>query len=300
MKRTTIILLAVLLGAHLQAQLLYRISGNGLKQPSYIVGTYHLAPGSFVDSIPGLRDAVASVQQVYGELDIREAFSSEGMAQIQQAQMLPEGVSLTSLLSSDQQERLNALLREVMGVDLSNPALAAQLDKVSPMALSTTITVMLCMKKTPGYNPASVIDSHIQELAMKAGKDVGGFETADFQCKVLFASSLEEQVAALMCMVDNFQDVNDATDFLTSAYFSQDLSQIEELLKEEDEGPCASKPEENDRLIYDRNANWVKAMPAIMKEKSTFFAVGAAHLVGERGVLHLLREQGYTVEGVRK
>jgi hypothetical protein len=42
------------------AQLLYKISGNGLEKPSYIVGTYHLAPGNFADSIPGLKDAFAS------------------------------------------------------------------------------------------------------------------------------------------------------------------------------------------------------------------------------------------------
>lgn len=44
---------AVTLGA--QAQLLYKISGNGLKAPSYIIGTYHFADVKFTDSIPGLK-----------------------------------------------------------------------------------------------------------------------------------------------------------------------------------------------------------------------------------------------------
>lgn len=44
---------AVTLGA--QAQLLYKISGNGLKVPSYIIGTYHFADVKFTDSIPGLK-----------------------------------------------------------------------------------------------------------------------------------------------------------------------------------------------------------------------------------------------------
>lgn len=39
----------------IQAQLLWKISGNGLSKPSYIIGTYHLAPASFADSIPGLK-----------------------------------------------------------------------------------------------------------------------------------------------------------------------------------------------------------------------------------------------------
>ena len=60
----------MLMGAVLcaPAQLLYRISGKGLPTPSYIVGTYHLANVAFVDSIPGIRQAMNDTQQVYGEL----------------------------------------------------------------------------------------------------------------------------------------------------------------------------------------------------------------------------------------
>ena len=55
---------AVMTVAGMQAQLLYKISGNGLTKPSYIIGTYHLAPVSFADSIPGLKEAMAATEQV--------------------------------------------------------------------------------------------------------------------------------------------------------------------------------------------------------------------------------------------
>ena len=65
------------------AQLLYKISGHGLTSPSYIVGTYHLASVSFVDSIPGMRKAMADCQQTYGELVMSEMFDADSLALMQ-------------------------------------------------------------------------------------------------------------------------------------------------------------------------------------------------------------------------
>jgi uncharacterized protein YbaP (TraB family) len=62
---------------------------------------------------------------------------------------------------------------------------------------------------------------------------------------------------------------------------------------------CDDTPEEKADLIDNRNADWVTKMPTIMEAQPTFFAVGAAHLVGEKGVLNLLRKAGYQVEGVK-
>ena len=61
---------------------------------------------------------------------------------------------------------------------------------------------------------------------------------------------------------------------------------------------CDSTPEEEDVMINNRNANWVEKMPTLMMLRPTLFAVGAGHLPGEKGVLNLLRQVGYTVEGV--
>ncbi len=289
-----------LMGGSAQAQLLYKISGKGLKAPSYIVGTYHLAPASYADSIPGLRAAFEATEQVCGEVDMLETMKPENLAKMQEAQMLPEGKTLSSLLTAEQLNRLNALLREVMGVDLTNPAMAGQLDKVTPMALETTLTLLLCMKNVAGINPADMIDTYFQREAMKGGKKVIGFETADFQMDILYGAPLEKQVEDLMCFVDNFQEQVEMADFITAAYFAQDLEQLEELNLEEQKGTCTSDPEDNDKLLYNRNANWMKAMPNIMKEHSTFFAVGAFHLCGERGVLRMLEADGYKIEAVKK
>ncbi len=289
-----------LLGNVLQAQLLYRISGNGLKMPSYIVGTYHLAPASFADSLPGIRTAFDATEQICGEVDMIEALKPENMAKMQAAQMLPEGTTLSSLLTAEQLDRLNALLREVMGTDLTNPAMAEQLDKVTPMVLETTLTLMIYMRNIEGLNPYDLIDTYFQREAMKNDKAVIGFETVEFQMEILYGAPVEKQVEGLMCFVDHFQEQVEMADFITAAYFSQDLEQLGELNLEEQEGSCASNPEDNDKLLYDRNVNWVNAMPDIMRDKPTFFVVGAFHLCGERGVLKMLEDKGYKIEGVKK
>ena len=129
------------------AQLLYKISGHGLTSPSYIVGTYHLAPVSFVDSIPGIRQAMADCQQVYGELIMDEMMSPDSVAMIQQAMMLPDGITIDKLLSADEMNRLNAYLKKLMGMDMTNPMLAQQLNKMTPSALTTTFSLFSFIKR---------------------------------------------------------------------------------------------------------------------------------------------------------
>ena len=300
MKRIfTTLFLAVVSVVALNAQLLYKISGNGLKVPSYIVGTYHLAPASYVDSIPGARAALDAVTQVCGELPMDEMTSVEGTQKVMAAMMLPDGQSLKDVLSDEEYEKLDAYMTGVMGVGISNPMIAAQLGNMTPMAIATQMQLVQYMKMTPGFNPNALIDSYFQTEASKNGKPVIGFETMDFQISVLYKGrSIERQKVQLMCMIDNQEYELMMMKSLTDAYFAQDIAKILEITEEKLGNKCDSTPEEDEAHIYGRNADWVKKMPAIMGE-STLFVVGAAHLPGERGVIELLKKEGYTVEGVK-
>ena len=77
------------------AQLLYRISHKSLDKPSYVVGTYHLAPATFIDSISGAKAVLDAVDVVCGEVVMSEMESRENQKKVQQAMMLPDGKSLT-------------------------------------------------------------------------------------------------------------------------------------------------------------------------------------------------------------
>jgi uncharacterized protein YbaP (TraB family) len=294
------LLLTVMATTGMNAQLLYKISGKGLRKPSYIIGTYHLAPVSFVDSIPGLRGALAESEQVYGEIETADMTSPENIAKMQQAMMLPEGKTLTELLTPEQMQKLNAIMRELLGVDMSNPMVAQQMNKMLPQALVTQLTVIMYLKKHSGFNPTQSFDDYFQQQAAAQGKPVGGFETMDFQLQALFGSiSIERQIELLMCFLNNREWEESQVDNIVEAFFAQDLNRIEAAMDEKQDNSCDATDEENELLIYGRNATWLKKMPEIMQQKSTFFAVGAAHLVGERGVLAGLRNAGYLVEGVK-
>jgi hypothetical protein len=294
------IALVVMTAMSMQAQLLYKISGNGLTKPSYIIGTYHLAPVSFADSIPGLTEALAASEQVYGELDMTDLMSAENMQKMQAGMMLPEGTKLSTLLTEEEMTRLNVVLKELMGVDMTNPMVAQQLDGLSPQALQTQLSILIYMKKHDGFNPQATFDGYFQQVAQQQGKGVGGLETPEFQVQTLFkGTTLERQKQLLMCLVDNKEYTELMAERLVKAIFSQDLVGVKAVMDEKEQNQCDSTPEEEDQLIYNRNANWVKLMPQIMKDKPTFFAVGAGHLPGDKGVLQLLQNAGYTIEGVK-
>lgn len=301
MKRIIFAIVFVFATVGANAQLLYKISGHGLKSPSYIVGTYHLAPVSFVDSIPGIRQAMEAAQQTYGELVMQELMSPDSLQLMQQAMMLPEGMTLDKLLSADEMGRLNAYLKELLGVDLTNPALAQQMGKMSPSALNTTLSMFSFMKKTGNVDLQNGFDDYFQKQAHANGKGVGGLETMDFQIGVLFKKqTLERQKELLMCQVDNAAFMDEMSANVIRAFYAQDLDALEEAMNAKLHNSCDSNPEEEALLINDRNADWVTKMPALMAQKPTLFAVGAGHLPGEKGVLNLLRQAGYVVEGVKK
>lgn len=99
------------------AQLLWKVSGNGLNQPSYIIGTHHLAPFSIMDSIAGLKKAMNETQQVYGEMKMSEMQSPATMEKMQKAMMIESDTTLNSLLSPKDFETANKFCKENLMVD---------------------------------------------------------------------------------------------------------------------------------------------------------------------------------------
>ena len=300
MKKITIAMLLFLAAIGAQAQLLWKISGNGLQKPSYIIGTYHLAPVSFTDSIKGLKDALAAAELVYGEVVTADMTSPENLQKMQAAMMLPEGQTLDKLYTAEELTRINAALKSILGADMTNPILAQQLGKMTPQALQTQLGLLIYLKKHPGFNPNEGFDAYFQKEAAAKGKPVGGLETIDFQVNTLLKGlPMERQKELLLCLADNLDFTEEQTENVVNAFFKQDLDGIKAAMDAKLNNTCDGTPEEEERLIYGRNDNWMKQMPEIMKQKSTFFAVGAGHLPGERGLLAQLKKAGYTVEGVK-
>ncbi|MBK9455713.1 MAG: TraB/GumN family protein [Bacteroidetes bacterium] len=52
-------------------------------------------------------------------------------------------------------------------------------------------------------------------------------------------------------------------------------------------------------MLDNRNINWIPVIEEQIKLQSTFIAVGAGHLVGEKGILQLLHNQGYVISPIQ-
>lgn len=294
-------LVAVFTVAGANAQLLYKISGKDLTAPSYIIGTHHLANVGFVNKIAGVKDALTSTEQVYGEVRWDDMTNPDSLKVMQAAMMLPDGQSLKTVLSAEQYKKLDAVITQMMGVGLSNPQVGAQMGKMSLAALSTQLQVLMFMQKHMGeYDPSSTFDQYFQAQAKHNNEPVGGLETLAFQTNLLYkGSDMKRQVEQLMCLLDNQEFYEQMMESMTDAFYAQDLDALKAAMDKKLGGTCDSTPEELAQLIDNRNADWAKKMPAIMAAKPTFFVVGAGHLPGAKGVLQLLKDAGYTVEAVK-
>lgn len=297
---TTALLLA-LTSMTASAQLLYKISGNGLEKPSYIIGTHHLANVGFVNQINGVTEALTETDQVYGELVWDTMTNIDSLKAVQNAMTLPAGKTIKDYLTPDEYKRLDAFMVAKMGTGLSNPMVASKMGNLTPMALVTQFQLLLYMTKHMGeFDPSSTFDQYFQAQAKKNGLPCGGLETLQKQIDVLYKGKpMSRQVEELMCFIDNENFNSQMMEDLTSAFYAQNLETLKQVMDRKLGGKCDSTPEEEDMLINNRNADWVAKMPGIMTSKPTFFAVGAAHLPGDKGVLQLLRNAGYTIEGVR-
>lgn len=294
MKKILGIILFISIALNVNAQLLWKISGNGLEKPSYIFGTHHLAPLSIKDSIADLPQAIDGTTQVYGEVIMADMMSPQFMQLMQQQMMIAGDTTLQSLFTPEQLELVSKVVKENMMADLS------MLDKLKPAVITQQLTLLFCMKHFGGINPQEQLDTYFQQQATQSGKKVGGLETPESQLDVLFnTQTLQRQANLLFCLVQDIDKAMSQAKRLNEAYLSQNLDDVLKLMEEREGNSCDPLPGEMESLLDDRNKAWIEKMPAIMKDAPTFFVVGAGHLPGANGVLNLLKQQGYTVEPMK-
>ena len=164
---------------------------------------------------------------------------------------------------------------------------------LKPAVLSAQLVVVMSMKAFPEFDVQNQLDALLQQQARSAGKAVFGLESLDSQVDLLYGAPLSEQADDLLSLLEpgHEKEMHELAD----AYMRQDLETLQQLV-EESEGE--SSPEELDRMIYDRNRRWAETLAPVFADAPSFVVVGAGHLPGDRGLLALLREKGYTVEPV--
>ena len=271
------------------AQLVWKISGNGIKKPSYIVGSHHACTFQYCDSIPGLMKALEKVDYVIGEYDMvkSQKMTSEETMKLQSMMMMPADTSFASLFTKDEKAKLDEFLKSKLGVP------SDMLATLKPMAIMITVQNKVIMEVLPDAATMAGMDKYLQTFADYKGKGVGGLETMNYQMELLFGDSLEAQADALLEYIDT-GNTKELMTRLTDAYKSQDLEHLWEVFTEQMSGY------DYDNVVTVRNKNWEKQMKELLPKQSTLFVVGAGHLPGEKGMINLLREAGYKVKSVKK
>lgn len=288
----SIIFMAVIAIVSCNAQILWEVSGNGLSKPSYIMGTHHIASISIIDSIDGFNEAINRCDVLYGEVSKEEMNSLETQQKAMQLSIAPADSTLDKIFTPAQFDSIDNVLKKYT----AGMASLQQLVMLKPTLVATQLAVMQSLKAFPDFNPQQQLDSHVQSLADSLGKELGAFETVDFQLNLLYGQPIAEQAKELLIAVRHDDELESFSHKLANAYKSQNLDLMYEYMNDPILGfDDASKK----RLVDDRNQRWVETLVELMPQKSIFVCVGAGHLPGESGLLNLLRQKGYTVSPVK-
>ncbi len=260
--------------------LLWEISGNGLQSPSYLFGTFHLLCKNDIHFSNQLKQAVKNSTEVYMELDMDDPSVLLGGIMLMN---MNDGKKLTDLYTPADYKRLEGFFNDSLQMPLT------MFQRMKPAFLES----MLYPKMMPCKN-ISGVDEEIMILAKEDKKEIQGLETMAFQASVFDSIPYEEQAKELLKTIDSLSTYKLEFDTMITVYKSQQLKKIEELFSKSEFG----MEDNQDLLLNNRNANWVKQLKEIMKKEHVFVAVGAGHLVGEKGLIALLRKEGYVVRAL--
>jgi uncharacterized protein len=250
-----------------------------LKEPSYLYGTMHIVCAEDAKLSVGLRNAIKHSKQVYFELDMDNM--EEMMSMMRYARM-NNGLKISDLVSPEQYIRLEEYFSKNRSI-----LPFSMMSRFKPYFITAIISegIMGCKQK-------SSVEQMIMSEARQYDKEVLGLETIEFQASIFDSIPYEKQAQDLVNYVDSIDKFKEVTLEMTDMYRRQEINNMDSLMEKSDPGMMQYM----DLLLYDRNKRWAEQIPQLMSEMSTLFAVGAGHLGGEKGVISLLRKQGYTVE----
>lgn len=290
MKKLVIAALLVMASVGANAQLLWKVSGNGSKGDSYIFGTHHVAPIAMLDSITGTLPALQSVETMMGEVDMISDPAAMQQITMQYA-MAPADSTLSKVMPPEEISKLNAVLAKYTGGQLT----AAALEPFKPAMVSNQLAMLQTMVTFPGYDPTEQLDQTIQQTAASSGKKIEGLESIESQFNLLMGNPISDQVKDLIEAIGKDDESVVKAQELAAAYFAQDLDKIEELVLKSGD----MEPEDIRRLLTNRNDAWMMTLKEKLPEETVFIAVGVGHLVGDNGLLNQLKQSGYTIEPVK-
>lgn len=263
----------------LENSLLWKISGNGLKKPSYLYGTIHLTCNyMFTDK---LKKAFDETDQLVLELNMSDPnLQAEMMKYI----FMEDSNTIKDLLNEEDYKTLATFFKEQVGMDL------ILFNRMKPLAITSALTAkMVAYCDTP-----TAYETEFMKVTKEQNEKIVGLETVEDQMKVFDKIPYKEQLKSLVEMAEKGEDAS-MKDFqeMTNYYENEDLEGLLTVLSKQ-----GLEGDFQENLVDQRNRNWIPLITKITHEKPSFIGVGALHLPGTQGVINLLKQEGFTVEAV--
>ena len=257
--------------------LLWEITGKDLKEPSYVFGTFHMMCKNDIRFSDNLLAALKNSEEVYFEMDLDDMANTLGAMMFMN---MKDGKTLKDLYTEQEYNKLQSFFKDSLRTNLG------LFSKMKPFFLEAFIYPKLLSCKD-----MSGSEQELLKIAGRERKEIRGFETIAFQASVFDSIPYEAQAKSLLNSIDSINNNKVLFEKMVQVYLSQEIEKIEAMFKDEEFG----MKDGLELLLDKRNINWVTQLKTILPKTNIFMAVGAAHLVGEKGLIELLRKDGYTL-----
>jgi uncharacterized protein len=248
---------------------------------SFLFGTIHSDDPRVLDLPKPVALAFDKAKTVVLEMDLGQV-SPEAMSQ---ALMLPHGRSLADLVPA-------SLYRETVKVMSTLGYPEAVTRQLSPWAIQLTLSM-------PPQSTGMFLDAVLYEQAVAANKRVVGLETMEEQLSVFRDLSQSDQVVLLQQAVKDYPQLGKLMESITQAWLARDLDKIATMSSENmSELPASLQQRFGRSLIESRNHRMAERSLPVLRQGGAFIAVGTLHLVGDEGLVALLRQEGMKVTAV--
>ena len=260
--------------------LLWRVETPG-KADSYLFGTMHATDPKIVRIPTPVLEAFRQSQSLTLEMVMTDAVQQKLGA----AMVLSDGRRLDGIIGA---QRFGALAQigQLYGFQ---PAVMAHL---APWAAMTVISIAPSEygRIREGIPP---LDQALQNDAQARGLPVYGLETVEEQISVFQDVPEDEQIALLDLAIRSHVQIEGWFLQMKDAYLTRDLARLTNLMHEQTSGGDERVMRSFEaRLIEARNIRMAVRMAERLDAGGAFVAVGALHLPGDKGVVHLLELQG--------
>lgn len=274
----TALLTLLFIQAGAQSSLLWEISGNQLRKPSYLFGTFHLICQSDFSISQELAGKLRTAEEFYAELDITQP----GIQQELIAQLTLKGTTLNALMGAAGFEKASASFKQITGMDLQ------RFNQFKPF-MSLNLLALYAIPCADKIQPETLFI----QMAKAQKIPVAGLETLADQIVAIDAQPMESQLKTLVASLQNYDSVKLVMKQLLNVYKLNNTDSLYSFMQQNSSDDYFEK-----ELIEKRNNRWISVIDLAIRNKSAFFAVGAGHLGGKAGLITLLRKQGYTLKPI--